>query len=262
MFDNVAYQRAYGQKLRDERRSNGLCGKCGKPAEKKSQCTSCREKDTERHIRKSREQAQSGICRMCNAAPVIEGNKQYCAECVIKARRSTKAKVARNRLANLCVTCSRPTDGKRVNCQECRDRFNRNNIEKRTRNLANGCCRECGQPAQISGRSPRGFAQNCQTCYLKMLARTVLGSGKLWQVLLDKLNECNWECHYTGEKLVLAVNASFDHLDPVTRFPERKFDPSNVVPCTLKVNFTKRDLTKEEFLTLVYQVNDRHRRGT
>jgi hypothetical protein len=87
-----------------------------------------------------------------------------------------------------------------------------------------------------------------------MTARTVLGSGKHWQILLQKLEETGWTCFYTGEKLILGENLSFDHLNPICRFPEQRHDPENIRPCSWQVNLMKRDLTKEEFLELSKKV--------
>ena len=69
-----------------------------------------------------------------------------------------------------------------------------------------------------------------------------------------KLDACGWKCAYTGDLLVVGDNLSFDHMDPISRFPERRYDPDNVEPVTWQVNLMKRDLTKQEFLALVGRI--------
>jgi hypothetical protein len=94
----------------------------------------------------------------------------------------------------------------------------------------------------------------CHECFLKMIAGYTLGSRKYWRILLGKLDRCNWRCPYTGERLVLGKNLSFDHMDPVCRFPERRHDPDNIEPVSLTVNMMKRELTKQEFLELIAKI--------
>ena len=86
------------------------------------------------------------------------------------------------------------------------------------------------------------------------MASYVLGGRRHWRVLIAKLDACNWQCVYTGEKLVLGQNLSFDHIDPICRFPEKKFDPKNIEAVSLTVNLMKRHLTKEEFLEMVRKI--------
>jgi hypothetical protein len=81
-----------------------------------------------------------------------------------------------------------------------------------------------------------------------------LGSGKRWRILLEKLDECGWRCPYTGEQLVMGDNLSFDHILPVSRFPEKRHDPENVEPISWEINMLKRHLTKDEFLALVRNI--------
>jgi hypothetical protein len=93
-----------------------------------------------------------------------------------------------------------------------------------------------------------------------MTAGYVLGSRSQWTTLLEKLEAASWRCVYTGELLVLGENLSFDHVNPVCRFPEQRYDPDNIEPVTLTVNLMKRHMTKTEFLALVANIAN-HTRG-
>ena len=82
----------------------------------------------------------------------------------------------------------------------------------------------------------------------------LFGTRLKWRILLDKLDEANWQCPYSGEQLVLGDNLSFDHKDPICRFPEKRRDPNNIEPVSWQINLMKRDLTKDEFLGLVRSI--------
>jgi 5-methylcytosine-specific restriction endonuclease McrA len=58
----------------------------------------------------------------------------------------------------------------------------------------------------------------------------------------------NFTCPYTGDKLVLGVNASIDHIKPKKRFPELASDINNIEWVSFRVNYHKYDCTKEEFI--------------
>ncbi len=155
-----------------------------------------------------------------------------------------------------CVVCGKETKTELARCTECNARSNLKNQERRAKLTAEGKCRDCGGEAQLTNRSLRGRERGnyCGDCWLKMLATSLLGSRKLWKILLDKLEACGWKCPYTGETLVIGVNLSFDHMDPICRFPEKQHDPNNIEPISWQVNLMKRDLTKSEFLEKIKRI--------
>jgi CRISPR/Cas system Type II protein with McrA/HNH and RuvC-like nuclease domain len=67
-------------------------------------------------------------------------------------------------------------------------------------------------------------------------------------VLRDKFVAQDGHCPYSGEALTLGLNAELDHILPAARFPEHRFDPSNVQWVADWVNMMKQDATPEEFL--------------
>lgn len=156
-----------------------------------------------------------------------------------------------------CVACGKEKETEKVRCNSCNAKSNRRNQARRRKYADEGRCRECGEKAQLTNRSLRNRERGnyCGDCWLKMLATSLLGSRKLWRILLDKLNECGWKCPYTGETLVLGVNLSFDHMDPIARFPDRQHDPENLEPISWQVNLMKRDLTKAEFLAMIERIH-------
>ena len=168
-------------------------------------------------------------------------------------RRSYKKKCENG----LCVSCVRPAAGKSRHCADCKKKRSDGAKRRRAEYTSAGKCRMCGDEAQISNRSLRGKTRGnyCKHCWFKVLACYLLGSMKHWKVLVDKLDACGWRCPYSGEELILGVNLSFDHMDPICRFPEKKHDPDNLEPISWQINLMKRDLTKEEFINLVERIH-------
>lgn len=118
-----------------------------------------------------------------------------------------------------------------------------------------GLCCKCGkQPYMESIRECPISNLVCITCYMKSAARLHLGSSTLWKILLDKLENQNYLCPYTGDTLILGINASVDHIKPKSKFSELQHDPVNIEWVTLSVNKAKQALTQEEFLHLVKKI--------
>lgn len=175
---------------------------------------------------------------------------------------STKRLYARRKLEGRC-RCGVEVNGG-MYCEECKAKRHANEKCRRLRRCEEGKCTYCGNAAMTSKRSVRdsGFATCCWSCMLKVLAHNLLGSGKKWPILVEKLEACGWKCSYTGETLVPGDNLSFDHMDPASRFPDKRHDPNNIEPVSLQVNLMKRDLTKEEFLATVKKIYRRQNDGS
>lgn len=250
-------QAEYLRERSRKRKQAGLCQKCGVPAKGRLTCANCRKKDVERHEDTIRQRDKDGLCRKCGVARQEEG-KKHCAACLVKVNAYTRKHAKKRAGQGRCLACGVTCESGR--CEKCRVKLNAYQKKQRKARVDNGLCRDCGAKSQLSARSKRGYSNYCQSCYLKMTARSTLGSANFWQVLLDKLYRYDWRCYYTGVKLFFGENLSFDHLNPVLRFPEQKHDPNNIVPATLEVNLMKRDLTKDEFLFLTKQVAEHSNR--
>ena len=71
--------------------------------------------------------------------------------------------------------------------------------------------------------------------------------GKALKKIIEKQN---YTCPYSGKKLVLGINASVDHINPKSRFPNQAFLLTNIEWVDISVNTIKADLTKDEFISL------------
>jgi hypothetical protein len=68
----------------------------------------------------------------------------------------------------------------------------------------------------------------CETCWYRRAARNNLGTSVHWRLLRDKFAAQDGCCLCSGDALTLGLNAALDHILPTSRFPGRRFDPSNV----------------------------------
>lgn len=181
------------------------------------------------------------------------------------SQRDRRQEKITNGICTTCLCTNKVEVGLKV-CADCRAVESERGKRRRMDASANGKCESCPNRAMKLNRAPRqnrlggqyiegrSQASYCERCYLKSRARELLGSRTHWKVLVDKLDACKWLCPYTGEKLVIGDNLSFDHMDPVSRFPEKKFDPNNIEPVSWQINVMKRDMTKDEFLALTRRI--------
>lgn len=195
-------------------------------------------KQRERRRQKRRERTALSLCRECGS-PELK-NKHYCA---LHASRRTVEKARRKerlRTQGLCSSCGRNPLKTAWLCGPCclkeKDRVRR----ARENNKANGLC--------VCGRQPRENGNKCDTCWLRDKAQEVLGRGKEWVLLLDLLEKQQFRCAYTGESLVLGVNASIDHIIPVCAGGKDSID--NLQFVTRRINSMKSDCSHDEFIRL------------
>ena len=81
-----------------------------------------------------------------------------------------------------------------------------------------------------------------------------LGTAKLALAIWGKLRAQRYACPYTGDRLIPGVNASLDHIKPVSLYPELARSIDNVEWVTLDVNLAKRTLDSEQFIALCRRV--------
>jgi len=94
----------------------------------------------------------------------------------------------------------------------------------------------------------------CENYYFKQVSRRHFRIISFWKFLKEKLENQNYLCLYTGEKPVLGVNDSLDHIRPMRHFPKLKYDIENVEWTTRAVNEMKRDRTPEQFLSFIQHI--------
>lgn len=110
--------------------------------------------------------------------------------------------------------------------------------------MADGLCRDCKKP-QIAYSNTY-----CAIHYVIDISSGAIGvrSKDVALRLLEKLEKQDFICPYTGDKLVLGLNAQIDHINPRSRFPELISNLENLEWVSKRANLAKGDMTKEEFI--------------
>lgn len=111
-----------------------------------------------------------------------------------------------------------------------------------------GVCIRCGEPV---------IEHNTSYCLLHWAA--VLGhtckrrDGAFAKLMLAKLEEQNYTCALTGDKLIPSLNCSVDHIVPKSKGGAID-DPNNLRWVTVDANRAKGDLSDEEFFAFCQRV--------
>jgi NMD protein affecting ribosome stability and mRNA decay len=233
------------------------CSACGQPHERPAKkCKVCVDKETARQKKQYQERLTKGLCPRCGDQP-IEGSK-HCSKCKIRVRDKDR-KVRSKRLDDgKCIYCGKnPSEDGRKMCNRCWLRL-RNLHQNRIDRLNKlDLCVRCGRFSQLPGVTRCGNLHiTCQSCYLKHISQSNLGSRKYADALLAKLEGQNYKCSYTGDNLILGDNAWVDHIMPRSRFPELAGDIDNIEWVTEAVNRMKQNQMPDEFLSLIKQIHD------
>ena len=148
-------------------------------------------------------------------------SKIRCLECARYASRRAQEKFEKRReVADLCHYCGKPSEVRKYNAHKIKA-----SDWKRKQRIGFkriGKCANCG-PDKL----PHPLV--CERCYMNDASRGNLGSteyGKNWS---DKIRNQNFRCFYTQRELVLCINASFDHRNPVSRFGDSANTIDNLV---------------------------------
>lgn len=118
------------------------------------------------------------------------------------------------------------------------------NQKRRIRSKKTGHCSDCLKSKRLKEMS------YCYICYMKRAAHRHLGSAKRWKELDALLIQQLGRCAYTGRPIVLGVNASIEHVEPISRSPGRASDIANLRWVEKEVNLAKRSMTLKEFLDM------------
>lgn len=194
-----------------------------------------------------------GLCPDCGREPML--GRTLCNKC---CARNTNGKKTREKMRNIsgrCATCDKPKLSNRRLCDTCHKDFETKKENRKKRLIREGLCSSCGkQPFLLFMADSDIIAKTCKICYLKLTSCNRFGSVKHWEALLNILKAQNYCCAYTGEKLVLGMNDSVDHILPRSRYPDRTFDLANIQWVTRIINTMKLNLLDCEFLAEIEKV--------
>jgi hypothetical protein len=207
-----------------------------------------------------RERLLTGLCPRCGRNPV-DGNKQ-CKECILIGRSKNK-KTKENRLKrlknNLCISCGKnPPVDKYKNCNSCLDKYTITRHKRCSSFTQRGLCSYCsGKNKYLDSMKDRSTDfRFCLECYMKHCSYKNTGSPKYYKELLNMLEQTNYICPYTGDKIIIGINDSIDHILPSSKFPELSKDINNLHWVTRDANNMKLYHTEDEFKILIKKIHD------
>ena len=148
------------------------------------------------------------------------------------------------RAQGLCLYCRRPLEGKNtayLRCSNCRAKIANQRLKRRNFLREQGLC-ICGQPIAVGNRV-------CEDCWFKEISKGNTGTPKNWLIIKEILLRQNYECAYTGKKLVIGVNASIDHIVPTTKGGNNFIE--NLQWVDIKINRMKNDMSHQEFISTI-----------
>jgi hypothetical protein len=151
--------------------------------------------------------------------------------------------------AGLCRLCEAPRSPKNKSyCVPCAQK-SKVYLKKRAATFkAKGLCIQCGKSEHAK------HLVHCLHCWAGQVASARLGSRKHGLAILEKLEQQQYRCAYTGRHLIPGKNISLDHVIPVAQAPELAGDVDNVVWCDLSANVAKYDLSRNDFVQLCKEV--------
>lgn len=213
------------------------CAKCKQPSETRL-CQECLNKKKLNNRARRERFLSAGKCPECGGKR--DSEQKLCSRCRDRVRKRNSKRYKAHQRDGKCYGCSAPATGKY--CQRCKRRSVEWNRERREELHAEGKCIQC----YIANDAPEG--RLCVSCILKGSARKWLGNAKRADELRLLIEAQNYECPYSGRKLVIGRNAAIDHKRPRSRGGTDTID--NLQWVDDEVNRAKTSMTHEEFIAL------------
>ena len=122
--------------------------------------------------------------------------------------------------------------------------YNNYRNDWRKQQFQKGLCRVCKEPHLPNQKT-------CYKHYLSDMARKHLGSTKYWEDLDELFKKQDGKCAISGIPLQIGVNASIDHIKPLSKHPETKNQLTNLQWVESNINRMKSDMEFENFINLI-----------
>lgn len=223
---------------------------------RKATCKECHGKRLAMRERLRKEKA----CFVCKQPFLPLDRRTLCLTCSADSSTKSRRQLIARRERGLCSSCGAvPPEHDRFSCRPCLEAMKETAMRIRRERKEAGLCVSCGGEP-FSGRRHMQARPNtshdpmCRGCYIDKAAGAALGSRSKGQLLAERFEEQGGRCPYTGDVLIIGVNASIDHILPISRFPERARDVANVEWVRYDVNIMKRNFTKAEFLEIISSI--------
>lgn len=192
-------QKERSQKLYNNRKSNGLCPKCGKKLDREGHyCSECLVKVREYNRENKEFYRNNGICPVCGKE-ILWGSEKQCILCREKSRqrkqritdeqkkaykerfkKQQKSLYADRTEKGICTKCGKRNAayGKKK-CQIClnkdaeihRIKWNKKNVNVREYRKQNGLCYFCGEAAEVNKNVCTKCSERCRQDRLKAMKK-------------------------------------------------------------------------------------------
>lgn len=180
-------------------------------------------------------QREKGLCQQCSTGKALPG-LTYCSVCREAQVQSSAASTQRRLAAGLCRDCSKPRDLKGPRCSDCLERLR----NKYKYDVEHGICVHCASPATAGAFCLGHWFKNIGHAYgLNKKNGGLALIRQIWE-------EQQGLCAVTGRTLIPGVNASLDHITPLSKGGTHVKE--NLRWVLLKINHMKWDMTNEEFI--------------
>lgn len=146
-----------------------------------------------------------------------------------------------------CKNCSKQRLAKykqKQKTEQEKKKYNKYRNEWRKLQSEKGLCKVCKQPHLPNQKT-------CYKHYLADLSRKHLGSTKYWEKLDELFLKQNGKCAISGLPIQIGVNASIDHIKPLSKHPETLNQLSNLQWINSDINRMKLDMEFDQFLVLI-----------
>lgn len=112
---------------------------------------------------------------------------------------------------------------------------------------ASGLCFTCSKP-----RSRHTPIILCKECFFKNASKRLFGTVKHWASVMELCKKHKYKCYYTGMRLRIGVNMSFDHRIPLSHRDAGQSvrQIENIVPCHIATNIAKGGLSEADFVQM------------
>lgn len=137
-----------------------------------------------------------------------------------------------------CRECGEPRDTKGPRCSACLSKHRVDYL----RRVKSGVCVKCKRPATAGGFCFEHWVRNISSRY-----RLNKANGGI-PMLIELWNEQKGRCAVTGVELIPGVNASLDHIIPVSKGGGHT--KANLRWVLVSINLAKADMTDKEFVEM------------
>ena len=157
-----------------------------------------------------------------------------------------------------CIRCSNQLEDNYPfkRCGDCLEKNKQHCKNKRKKWASENKCIKCGSPDILEETDNNSrLTRYCEPCFFKNISNKNFRTTHRWEELRDILVDQQYECAYSGLRLVPGVNAQLDHLVARNNGGTSKLENLQWVHSV--VNRMKSDFTEEEFLEFVKLVYEK-----